>query len=889
MKSTKQDVSQHTSNAPHLVPHGTGITQNWGAETLRLTAVLIPLTVLMTWPLAARFCSHLPGPVSQTDTPVYYWNFWWFRAGLGHWFPNPFSGADVILYPLGTQLAYHTTTYYYAILSLPATWLLGDVAAYNMVCLSTFVTAAIASYWLARYLGLKRTTAWLVALLFAFSPFRMKCLTQHLCFMQGDMFAIYLLGLAMLMDRERRWWVAACLCGISVAGAFYCDLTSAIYLTMISVIFVLMFLRPWSNLALSTRVVIGLGTAACIATVLCAPLLTEIYRVHRTGDYYVGTGWLRYSADLVGFVTPPRGSLVWDALRGGGPSYKCRQVGVTFFGFLPLLLFSLAFFKGSTSQWMRFLKVTLVVFWVLSLGPFLKMFGEKIMLESASSDGPFGLPLPFVFLAYLPILSNARGPARFHQVTTLVFALLVGVGFELLTRLRVFKRFRIPAAIVVMVVSMAEYAIVPIATFQPVLDVFDVVRDDPDDVVVLDDKLNGREAILHQVRHEKVIATGVVSRIPPECYGYLTSAPLLREFSAKHATAEHVAQYRETPGNVTMTRNIVDLLGIRYFVINGPEEAYKRRLFDGAIPYDLVGEAGGTQVFRLAATNHSGLRPERIAVGQREWSAYLAHGWGQWNRKLERHGNRFAIWPRSPMASVLFRVDSPGGMRAEFDTFLPSSCTGVRMEVSINGNTLGTIDVPSGIATLRVRIAESIVKKGLNEATFRWPYPQNKYVWREGAHVEPAMVLSSGGSAGPFVRGEVQIRGRGLYKNSRGYNIVELSTNGRRVLRTNTWDPYTDKDAWKKLVEHIDSIPKGRLVAFLSAGEASHNMTEDAVEALGDLGSCFDMRDRHSWCHAGLGLKGMKPGEAIEAASGQSAISFAPGRCGFIEFRFYDQ
>ncbi len=863
-----------------------GFPRTWLRETLLLLPALIVATVVMTWPMTPRFFSELPGPAYKTDAPVYLWSFWWFQQHWREWFPNPFGNTQAMFYPLGTPLAYHTTVLFYAILGWPVALLLGFVPAYNAVCLFSFVACGVACYWLARYMGLRSGGAWVAAFLFAFSPFRLHRLTQHLCFMQGDLFALYILGLMALVRSERIQWWPGVLCGVTAALAFFTDPTSALYTTLVSLTFLAFFLRPLRAGTRSLHILAGLGLATLIATVLCLPALVEIARAHEAGDFYVAEGHQKYAADLIGFVTAPKGSILWDALRGGGPWYPCKQEGIVFLGALAMLLFAVGLPARSGDRRAWFLKALAVIFFVLSLGPTLKLFGKQVLVNPGG-ETPSPIRLPFALLRHLPLLGNARAPDRMQEVTTLAFALVAGIGLDALLQERLRKRVWIPVVAVVLVLCLAEYAVSPVPTFKPAWAAFDVVRQDRESGVVLDGVVNGREPIVHQVRHHRPIITGHVGRIPPECFGYIHSTPLLCQFATQGTTEAIVQLHLDKLGSALMSRNVISFLDIRYFVINGEEEAFKRKLFDGVVPYRLVAQDEDVDVYRLDVPEVSGLCPERVTVGVGEWSVYLGHGWGQHLRISEFQGQRKAIWPTSPKATVLFRVDVPQPVRVEFDTFLPPSCKGTRMAVSINEREIGTIDVPTRTNTVEIGTSADQIRAGMNEIAFSWPYEHGEYTWGPGgARVSPRLVLSSGATGRRLTFGSLAIQGQQKYKNKAGYNILELSDNAKRVLKSEHFDPNEDPDAWTKMVRYIGGIPEGRLVAFMSAVEASTGLTAEGVAALGTLGSAFDMRGKPFWCHAGLGRKGMAPGEALETFSGESHVSLAPGRCAFVAFRF---
>jgi len=72
-------------------------------KTIVFLLLLMVLTVLMTWPIAGRIGTHIPG--SEGDAWEHLWTFHWVRNSLlsGR---SPFF-TERIFYPQGTSLTSH--------------------------------------------------------------------------------------------------------------------------------------------------------------------------------------------------------------------------------------------------------------------------------------------------------------------------------------------------------------------------------------------------------------------------------------------------------------------------------------------------------------------------------------------------------------------------------------------------------------------------------------------------------------------------------------------------------------------------------------------------------------------------------------------------------------
>ncbi|HOZ47556.1 MAG TPA: interleukin-like EMT inducer domain-containing protein [Candidatus Hydrogenedentes bacterium] len=855
----------------------TGVTAHWRGETLYVAVVTVGLFVVFTWPLAAHPLTQAPGADPGGDTRVTLWAFWWGQSQIAAWFPNPFD-TDAMFYPLGTSLVYHALFLFYCAWTAPVAWLAGIVAAVNAACLWTFIVSAVAGYWLARRLGLSRGAAWLAALLFAFSPFRLWRMRENMNFLANDWFAVYAVLLAALPD-TRRSWLVGLLMGLAMAGCAYCNMTFAVLLVLLSALYIAVFLRPWRAYASAKRIVAGFAVAVVVAAVLAMPMAVALAKAHGDYNYYVKTGQDEFSADLVGFVAPPETSSLWRVI-GAAPDWPYVQEGVTFVGFAALALAGIGFVSRMRDRRIWFWRAALGLFFVLSLGPALKVAGQR--------PEWFGLPLPQALFAHVPLLENARAPERFHAMTTLPFALFAGLGWMAVeSRLRA-SRPRVLLTVLVATLCLAEYGMVPFDTFRPNWRAFEAVRADTDDVTVLDGTFNRRPAVDHQVGHGKPIITGRVARLAPEITAYFRSTPVLREFAAE-VPGTAVERFMLEPGAADMVRNVLDFLDIRYVVIDGVAERHKLGLFEGVVPCACVAADGPLEVYRVDAPRHEGLCPARITVGDAEWSVYLAHGWGQWIRHAEALDEGAAIWPASPRATVLFKSDGAKAIRFECDTCLPATFAPVDVAVAVNGCAVGRFEVQPGRQTLAVDFDAAQVRAGLNEVELTWPVEGGRYTWGDGDAWAPPHIFVASGVAGErsaFVNGQVQLYGQIAYRCERGYNLVELSDSGRRVVGSARFDPHREPGAWARLVAYVDAIPEGRLVAFIASNEAARGCTAEAVAALGRLGSAFDMRGKRFWSHAGLGRKGMAPGQAIENAHEGVVAFLVPGRCAFTEFRF---
>ncbi len=107
------------------------------------------LTLLLTWPVAAKLFTEIPG---GGDAWHNLWNLWWVKQALATGQFN-FYHTDLLYFPEGVNLYFHTLALTAGIMSLPLQ-LVGFnlLASYNLVMLSSFVLAGYGTFLLCHYL-----------------------------------------------------------------------------------------------------------------------------------------------------------------------------------------------------------------------------------------------------------------------------------------------------------------------------------------------------------------------------------------------------------------------------------------------------------------------------------------------------------------------------------------------------------------------------------------------------------------------------------------------------------------------------------------------------------------------------------------------------------------
>jgi len=100
-----------------------------------------------------------------------------------------------------------------------------------------------------------------------------------------------------------------------------------------------------------------------------------------------------------------------------------------------------------------------------------------------------------------------------------------------------------------------------------------------------------------------------------------------------------------------------------------------------------------------------------------------------------------------------------------------------------------------------------------------------------------------------------------------GYNMAVLDQKSGKVLQRKNFNTAFDKKSSAKMIAFVNKIKEGRIVVVSSREEASENLNKGAEKALSLIGSGQSMLKKYRWAHALIGVKGAKPGTALEMLS----------------------
>ena len=605
------------------------------------------------------------------------WNLWVVNEAIsgGH---NPYA-TDLIYYPAGAaNLVYHSLAAGF----FPVTFLVkllsgGDVMypfyAYRIIILLSFSLILFFSYTTLRRAGFSRWASFIPAVAYAFSDFYMEHVI-HLNHLAG--FFIPLTAYALLRLYQKPETSNALIAALVASCAVYFTEFS-LYIYMGALFFALLLCSLKEERKIFFEKIQRLGIKSSLLSLAIfllaiAPYLFNLLTVNVLKPKAFEASL--YSANLAGFFipdqlqTPLYGSL-FASLRSNVTA-GMGESGI-FAGF-PLLLCALLALLADKRRLIRIAALASAFFFVLSLGPTLKIFNTDT-----------GIRMPYSLLTHLPPFNAGRTPVRF-VVMGMFFLMIVAAGgvswVERRLRERAGTRLCALAMSLLLFWTIAEvYA--PMARQRPFVPPKGLEKIVAGPVLNLPLARNDGYAAMLQVLHRQPIATGYLARYTAEQWQQFIS--LERIF------------YR---GGAQFCSSMKDM-GIRNIII-APRAISPDA--PSVIPLDLSKCSINVLDLRKEDAGETALKVEmeqprqfpRSEPGQRidfrtpESDQYLWYGWS---------GREACCrWSNAGRAAISFSLEKIYASRLEIkmSPFIsPGKVREQRVEVALNGERLTTLDL----------------------------------------------------------------------------------------------------------------------------------------------------------------------------------------------------
>jgi hypothetical protein len=449
---------------------------------LLVLGVFVALSVILTYPLVKDLGSRILGPPAPGDNFEYLYKVWWFKHALFDLHISPFFNPDMF-YPFGYPVTLSETTLANTIPALPLTLLFGEVVAYNLTILISFVLSGFGMYLLVLYLTGSRQAGLVSGVVFAFCPYRMLHLgSGHLPLMGTQWLPLLFLYLDKMLVRQRAsdGLMAAVFYALGALTAWY----YAYIFALAGAVYVLLRGRQWRQYLWQRRFARCALTFVAACLLLVGPFVLPVTQLWKEGARPQSLKYLdSFSASPLDFVYPNVLHPLWGEWLL--QHYQQPIENILYLGLTPLILAALALwrrrsfrtprpkhgveYRPRTDRGMEYRQVGQAFAWlsllfvVLALGTTLHwqnapvyigvpdwleriftagmgLLTKRLALYPISSyslrvEGAVYLPLPTLLLyLYLPFFGAMRVWARMGFVAIFGVSVLAGYGFQRLDR-----------------------------------------------------------------------------------------------------------------------------------------------------------------------------------------------------------------------------------------------------------------------------------------------------------------------------------------------------------------------------------------------------------------------------------------------------------------------
>jgi hypothetical protein len=464
-------------------------------ESLWVLLLFLLLTIIASW----NVITDLNGVIIGADNDVYInpWADWWTyraltEADISLW------QTDVMYYPLGADLTFHSFSHLNTAVSLGLRPFLGVLPAYNITILLNYVLAGLSMYHLGRYMTGSTVAGILAGIVFAFNSHNLyqsahPVLVSIWCFPWVTLYFIR----AMRENSLKLAFIAAIFVFLGALTSTILIILMVFWvgLLLLFMLFSNQFPRPNWRVILVFSVASGLFI---LPTVF--PLLKDAIAGNNST-----------------FIIDPENSIRTDMATFFVPHWYVWLIRGLYLGIMPFFLMMLAY--GRQRKQARLWFLLTIVAYLFAIGPSPDMFGYQ-----------YSFILPWT----LPIAPILRNMYRMSILMSLGVAMVAAYGWLGLRQSLTSNSKRI--AITAVLVGSAiffEYTAVPFRSTPATVSKFysEYLADVPQEVAIANlptGRQQDKRYMYYQTIHEQPMTGGVVSRAGEDVFRFIKENALLR-------------------------------------------------------------------------------------------------------------------------------------------------------------------------------------------------------------------------------------------------------------------------------------------------------------------------------------------------------------------------
>ena len=595
-------------------------------------------------------------------------------------------------------------------------------------------------YLLLRRLGFTKIISFILGLSYGYTTFLMPRM-GHLNYTAIYVFPFfYYFSLSLFREKE---FIKSIFWSIGTAGVFALSLYLNIYyfvILFLSVVLIGVYYLFFSRKLVIDTIKKNLSKLIFViifVLLFISPWLKIINQVRLFEDFPETSGWggaIQFSSDLFGIFIPSIYSYFLNPIAGFIGSNFSFAANIfenyAYPGLIILLsyltLIYLWFNKKLNLKLKEILKPLLFVslsFWILTLGPFLHVFGKWGLLLDEGIR--IVVPLPYAFFHYLPFMSNIRVPGRlvigFIFFSYIVVAYIIKLILN--NRSKIFITYFFIVLSVIIVIDQYFVISSPPSRFIP-NKVYSYIQEDKNKFSVLEipstvrdgfvyfGGLNSLEFIEGQDLHNKPVIGGYLGRIPYYKRAYYQRNPFIGYIYRLIDPAieqnggldkSDLTEWQNI--DLERSKNAIDFLSLKYIVLNENEKysaPLEATLED--LGFNKIMDDKNFTLLKRIPENKEFLN---VDIGGLDDDMYLGQGWGVREKGFRWSGKK---------SSVIFKINQPRDLILQYKAssfYKPNEVT-----IYINKNKIDTFIINTDFKEFKKPINKKYFLKGINFVYF---------------------------------------------------------------------------------------------------------------------------------------------------------------------------
>ena len=334
---------------------------------------------------------------------------------------------------------------------------IGEPWAYNLIWIASFILSAWGAYLLVRYITKNNSAAFISGIIYSGASIHFAHGLGHLGATHIEWIPFFVLFLLKYFNKPSLKYILLSILffTIIVANEPHYD----VYTSLLALLIGIYYLVTKRRLLRNKKFIIISSVAILLGLVIVFVSYSSLFDVYFSDDNYLKPAFeesIKYSADLVSPLFPIMHP-VWGDFFNNITGLNAKNISETalYVGIPTLILAILLIIykknkeqKNSAIFWF-FIFAT---FYILSLGPFLHVFGEIIS----------GFRLPYYYFhEYIPFVDNIRTTSRVFVISSLAISILAGIGLSLFLDKLQNKKSRVLLIIALSAIILIDLLVIP--------------------------------------------------------------------------------------------------------------------------------------------------------------------------------------------------------------------------------------------------------------------------------------------------------------------------------------------------------------------------------------------------------------------------------------------